>query len=150
MKTASFTVHADPGQSTRWKQAASAEGFISVGTWAARALDAYLKARLRAGRPLPLSWSWGRFPLLLESGETVSVRGWTSPPFFIFRGTLQSGRTPNTKNFSLLHQPDGRLIATLRTHAQARELASELAPVLLRGELPAPGPIVERHVRDSV
>lgn len=91
-----------------------------------------------------------RRPAFRESGETVSVRGWTSPPFFIFRGTLQSGRTPNTKNFSLLHQQDGRLIATLRTHAQARELASELAPVLLRGELPAPGPIVERYVRESV
>lgn len=150
MKVASFTLHATMQQSIRWKQAAANEGYASVGSWAALALDAYLKARARAGRPLPLSWSWGRFPVHLESGETVSMRGWTSPPFFIFRGTLLSGWTRNTKNFTLIHQPDGKLVATLRSHAQARELASELAPLLLRGTLPDPTPIVDRHLRESV
>jgi hypothetical protein len=150
MKTASFTVHASMAQSIAWKRAADAEGFASVGSWAALALDAYLKARARAGRPLPLSWSLGRFPVRLDSGETVAMRGWTSPPFFIFRGNLLSGWTRNTKHFSLIHQPDGKLVATLRSHAQARELASELAPLLLRGELPNPAPIIDRQVRESV
>ncbi len=149
MKTAAFTVRATMAQSIAWKRAADAEGFASVGSWASRALDAYLRARARAGRPLPLSWSWGRFTVHLESGETVSMRGWTSPPFFIFRGNLFSGWTRNTKHFSLIHQPDGKLVATLRSHAQARELASELAPLLLRGKLPDPAPIVDRHVRES-
>ena len=149
MKTATFTVHATMAQSIAWKRAADAEGFASVGSWAAPALDAYLKARARAGRPIPLSWQLGRFPVLLDSGETVSLPGWISPPFFIFRGTA-SGPTRNTRHHTLIHQPDGRLIATLRTHGQARTLASELAPLLLRGELPNPAPIIDRHVRESV
>jgi hypothetical protein len=149
VKVATFTVHATMAQSIAWKRAADAEGFASVGSWAAPALDAYLKARARAGRPIPLSWQLGRFPVLLDSGETVSLPGWISPPFFIFRGTA-SGRTRNTRHHTLIHQPDGKLIATLRTHAQARELASELAPLLLRGKLPDPGPIIERHQRESV
>ena len=149
MKTATFTVHATMAQSIAWKRAADAEGYASVGSWAAPALDAYLKARARAGRPIPLSWQLGRFPVFLDSGETVSLRGWVSPPFFIFRGTV-SGPTINTRHHTLIHQPDGRLIATLRTHGQARTLASELAPLLLRGELPDPAPIVDRHVRESV
>lgn len=40
MKVASFTVHASADQSARWKRAAEAEGYASVGTWASRALDA--------------------------------------------------------------------------------------------------------------
>lgn len=126
MKTAAFTVRATMAQSIAWKRAAEAEGYASVGSWAGLALDAYLKARARAGRPIPLSWQLGRFPVLLDSGETVSLPGWISPPFFIFRGTA-SGRTRNTRHHSLIHQPDGKLVATLRTHAQARQLAAELA-----------------------
>src|SRR5215208_7053331 len=59
MRVASFTVHGTAEQSARWKRAAEAEGFASVGAWAAPALDAYLKARARAGRPLPLYWRRG-------------------------------------------------------------------------------------------
>ncbi len=150
MKVATFTVRATMQQSIRWKQTAEAEGFASVGGWAALALDAYLKARARAGRPLPLCWRRGRFSVRLESGETASLRGWVSPPFFIFRGNPFSGWTRNTKHFTLIHQPDGRLIATLRTHAHARELAAELAPLLLRGELPDPAPIIDRHRREDL
>jgi len=61
-----------------------------------------------------------------------------------------TGPTPNSKHHTLIHQPDGRLIATLRTHAHARMLASELAPLLLRNELPDPAPIIDRHQRESV
>ena len=149
VKVATFTLHGTMQQSIRWKQAAAQEGFASVGSWAALALDAYLKARARAGRPIPLSWQLGRFPVLLDGGETVSLPGWISPPFFIFRGTA-SGRTRNTRHHTLIHQPDGKLIATLRTHAQARQLAAEMAPLLLRGKLPDPAPIIDRHQRESV
>lgn len=148
MKTAAFTVRATMAQSIAWKRAADAEGFASVGSWAALALDAYLKARARAGHPIPLSWQLGHFQVRLDSGETVSLPGWISPPFFIFRGTA-SGRTRNTRHHTLIHQPDGKLIATLRTHAQARQLAAEMAPLLLRGKLPDPAPIIDRHQRES-
>ncbi len=149
MKTASFTVHADQGQSIRWKQAASAEGFASVGSWAAFALDAHLKARARAGRPLPLSWSRGRFPVRLEGGELATVKGHVSPPFFAYRGT-RAGHDRYSDHFCLIHQPDGKLIATLRSYAACRTLASELAPLLLRGELPDPTPLLQRYQREDV
>ena len=149
MKTASFTLRATMQQSIRWKQAASAEGFASVGSWAALALDAYLKARARAGHPLPLSWWRGRFSVRLESGETVCIAGHVSPPFFSYRGT---GEGPDyySRHHTLVYQPDGRVIATVNTYGQAQALAAELAPLLLRGTLPDPAPIVDRHVRESV
>ena len=40
-----------------------------------------------AGRPLPLAWRRGRFPVRLEDGETVQVSGHVSPPFGSFSGT---------------------------------------------------------------
>jgi len=148
LKVASFTVHATALQSARWKQAAEAEGFASVGSWAAPALDAYLKARARAGHPIPLAWRRGRFRVRLDSGETVSLAGHISPPFFSFRGT-GDGPDPLSKFHTLIFQPDGRFIATVRTYRQAQALAAELAPLLLRGELPDPAPIVDRHQRES-
>jgi hypothetical protein len=48
-----------------------------------------------------------------------------------------------------VHLASGKIIATLRRSAQARALASDLAPVLLRGELPELLPVVERHVREA-
>jgi hypothetical protein len=50
---------------------------------------------------------------------------------------------------SLLLLASGRIIATLRRSAQARSLASDLAPALLRGELPELLPVVERHVCEA-
>jgi hypothetical protein len=84
MKTASFTVHADVRQSARWKQASEGEGFPSVGSWLAGAADAYLKARARAGMPIPLAWRRGRFQVEFQSGELVEVNGQLSPPFCSF------------------------------------------------------------------
>jgi hypothetical protein len=57
LKVASFTVRATMAQSAAWKRTAEAEGHASVGAWAADALDAYLKVRAQAGKPLPLFWS---------------------------------------------------------------------------------------------
>ena len=93
MKTSSFTVHATPEQSLRWKRAAEAEGHRSAGTWLAMAADAYLKVRARAGLPIPLAWHRGRFSVRLESGETVPVKGHLSPPFGSFAGTEEGPAT---------------------------------------------------------
>lgn len=148
MKTASFTVRADVRQSARWKQAAEAEGFASVGAWLARAADAYLHVRTKAGVPTPLGWSRGGFSVQLVSGEEIRVSGMVSPPFALFQGT-PIGIDQN-KGRSLVYLPSGRIIATLRRSRQAKALASELASTLIRGELPEAAFLVERHVRESV
>ena len=150
MKVATFTLRADVHQSARWKQVAEAEGFPSVGAWAAQALDAYLKAQARAGRPIPLSWHKRRFSITLDGGETVKVAGHVSPPFGSFAGTeegpaVYSGR----RRHVLVHIGTGEIIATLRSFAQCKALASELAPALLRRELQEPSRIIERHARES-
>ena len=150
MKTASFTVHATAEQSIRWKRAAEAEGHRSAGTWLAAAADAYLRVRAKAGHPLPLAWQRGGvfFRVRLMDGQEIEVRGVASPPFGIYQGT--SHGPDGNKLRTLVHLPTHRVIATLKTSRQCRALASELAPILLRGELPDPGPVVERHVRESV
>lgn len=148
LKTATFTVRTTERQSLRWKRAADGAGHAAVGTWLAEAADAHLDALQRAGKPVPLAWSKGVFSVQLMDGEEIRVSGMVSPPFAYFRGTFHG--TDRNKGRSLVHLASGKIIATLRRSAQARALASELAPALLRGELPAPGPIVERHVRESV
>ena len=148
MKVASFTVRATMPQSIRWKRAAEGEGFASVGSWAARALDAYLEHRTRAGRPIPLAWSRGAFPVLLE-GQEVTLRGMVSPPFGVFRGTDAGPVNRGCGRFTLVHVPARRIVATLRTLRQCQALASELAPIFARDEQ-AGASVVDRHVRESV
>jgi hypothetical protein len=147
MKVASFTVHATAEQSVRWKRAAEAEGHRSAGTWLALAADAYLRVRARAGNPLPLAWHLGAFTARMMDGREVQVRGMVSPPFGTYRGN--SHGPDGNKRRTLVHLPTGRVIATLRSSRQCRALAAELAPVLLRGELPDLAPVVERHVREA-
>jgi hypothetical protein len=65
-----------------------------------------------------------------------------SPPFGTYRGT--SHGPDRNKLRTLVHVPTGRVIATLRSSRQCRALAAELAPVLLRGDLPEFGPVVEK------
>ena len=147
MKVATFTVRATVEQSARWKRAAESEGFSSAGAWLAVAADAYLKARARAGRPLPLYWRWGRFRVLLADGRAVEVEGKVSPPFAHFQG---SSFGPDTnKPRTLVCLTSGRVIATLRSAKQCRELAAELAPVFVRDEAAASA-IAERHQREAV
>jgi hypothetical protein len=81
MKVASFTVGASAEQSRRWKMAAEADGHRAVGSWLSEAADAYLKARERAGRPVPLAWHRGRFRVILAGGEEMSVQGMELPRF---------------------------------------------------------------------
>lgn len=150
MKTATFTVHATAAQSARWKQAAEGEGFPSVGAWLAGAADAYLKVRARAGLPVPLAWRRGHFQVELEGGELVRVYGHLSPPFGSYCGTADgpssySGRHRHT----LVYIPSRRILATVRTYAQAKALASELARLWVRGggSEPAgnPAPLIPSH-----
>jgi hypothetical protein len=155
MKVASFTLKVTQRQSTVWKQHASAEGFHSVGAWAAQALDRYLDALKRAGRPLPLAWSKGRFRVTLEDGREPEVRGWIARPFGLFHGT-QAGPIPHgsTHYYTLAYLPTGRLLATFRTAAHCKALASELARVWVRwgGQEPAedPAPLLQRFQREDV
>jgi hypothetical protein len=144
VKVASFTVRATMPQSIRWKQAAEGEGFASVGSWAGRALDAYLEARTRAGRPIPLSWHRGSFRVVLD-GQEVNLRGTVSPPFAYYRG---NGSGPDRKKpRTLVNLRTGRIIATLRTARQCQALAAELAPIFARGE--AGTATVERHTSEQ-
>ena len=148
LKTASFHVRATPAQAAAWNRAAEAEGHRSAGTWLAAAADAYLRVRAKAGHPLPLAWHLGAFTAYLMDGRELQVRGMVSPPFGVFRGT--SHGPDRNKLRTLVHLPSGRIIATLKSSRQCRALAAEIAPVLLRGELPDPAPIVERHNREAL
>lgn len=153
MKVATFTVRATMPQSVRWKHAAEAEGFPSVGAWAACALDAYLKARAKAGLPLPLVWRRGRFCVALEDGAEPELRGWISRPFGHFRGSDAGPAVFGTHVHSLVYLPGKRLVATFRYARHCRALAAELAAVWARGggeetDIRA-GPIVERHQREA-
>jgi len=156
LKVASFTVHATVEQSARWKRAAEAEGHRSAGTWLAAAADAYLKARARAGAPVPLAWHRGAFRVLLEDGSTPTVRGTVSHPFGTYRGTA-AGPLQGWTSFVLVYLPAARIIATLRHAAQCKALAAELARVWVRwdgqGREPPgqdPGPILDRLRREDV
>jgi len=131
-------------QSVRWKQAADQEGFRAVGSWAARALDAYLQARTRAGRPIPLSWHKGAFRVVLD-GQEVHVRGMVSPPFAYYQG---NGSGPDRCHpRTLVNLRTGQVIATLRTARQCQALAAELAPAYARNE--SGTATVERHVSEQ-
>jgi hypothetical protein len=89
--------------------------------------------------------------VILGGGQEVTVPGWLSVPFGVYRGTEDApspylGRHRHT----LVHLPGKRIIATLRTHRQAQALACELAPVFARGDPPLdPGGIIERHSREA-
>jgi hypothetical protein len=155
VKTASFTVRATERQSSRWKQAAEAYGHASVGTWLAEAADRHLDALQRAGKPLPLAWGKGRFHVRLEDGREPEVRGWLARPFGFFHGT-PAGPLPHgsTHSYTLVYLPDRRLLATFRTAAHCKALASELARLWVRwgGREPAedPAPLIERHRREDL
>ena len=155
MKVASFTVRADVRQSARWKQAAEAEGYASIGGWAAMALDAYLENRKQAGKPLPLFWSRGHFRVRLEDGREPELRGWVARPFGIYHGS-DAGPIPqgSTHRYTLTYLPTGRPVGTFRYARHCKSLASELARLWVRwgGKEPAedPAPLVQRFQREEV
>lgn len=147
MKVASFTVRATMDQSVRWKRATGSDGHRSVGAWLADAADAYLRARARAGHPVPLAWHYGYVRVVLADGAVVPVRAMVSPPFATYQGT---GEGPDGNKYrTLVYIPTGQVIATLRSAGQAKQLAAELAPVWLRDRDLAAG-IVNRHEHEQV
>jgi hypothetical protein len=155
VKVATFTVHATAAQSARWKRAAESEGLASVGNWLARAADAHLELRARAGLPLPLAWAKGRFSALLD-GELREVRGWVAPPFGLFPGSAAGPKAVGTHLYTLCYTPTGRLLGTFRTAGHCKALASDLARVWVRwsgtgAEPPSqdPRPIVARHLSEA-
>ncbi len=149
LKTATFTVHADSRQSARWKQAAEGEAFSSVGGWLAAAADAYLKARARAGMPIPLAWHRGPFPVRFFDGQEREVRGLVSEPFAIYRGTQKAPDTTGCDRYTLIYRPAGRVLATLKSAAQCKALAAELARLWVRGDGSEPSgnpaPVIPSH-----
>jgi hypothetical protein len=153
LKTASFHVRATVAQSARWKQAAEAEGYASIGAWASEALDAYLEARKQAGKPLPLFWSKGRFRVRLEDGTEPELTGWTARPFGIFRGNPSGPLYLGCHTYTLAYLPDRRIVATFRYARHCKALASELARLWVRwgGIEPAedPASLLQRFQREE-
>jgi hypothetical protein len=154
MKTATFSVRASMPQSIAWKRAAESEGFASCGAWLARAADAYLRVRAKAGLPLPLAWHHGRFRVTMEDGREAEMHGLVSPPFGTFHGS-GAGPIPSgsTHLHTLVYLPGRRIAATFRYSRQCRALAAELAGVWARsggedGDIRA-GPLIERHEREA-
>lgn len=149
LKVATFSVRATERQSLDWKRAADQDGYASVGSWLAMAADCHLKARARAGRPLPLSWHRGAFSVDLEDGSTLRLPGFLSPPFGAFRGTAEGPGLRACHRYTLVHTPSRAIIATLTTLRQCKSLASELAPAWIRDQAGAAG-VVERYRREDV
>jgi hypothetical protein len=154
VKVATFSVRASLPQSVRWKLAAESEGFASCGAWLARAADAYLRLRAKAGMPLPLAWRHGTVRVRLDDGREPELRGFVSPPFGIFHGSgggpIQQG---STHCQTLVYLPARRIVATFRYAREAKALAAELAGVWARsggedGDKRA-GPLIERHEREA-
>ena len=155
MKTVAFTVRATEKQSVRWKRAADGEGHRAVGTWLAEAADRYLEAVARAGKLVPMGWRrCAVFSVRLpDREEMATVRGWASHPFAFYRGTA-AGPDRRSSFYTLVYFPSGRIIATLRSAAQTRSLASELARLWVRwgGSEPIddPRPAIDRAQREDV
>src|SRR4051812_31276307 len=119
-------------QSVTWKRAAESEGFASCGAWLARAADAYLRLRVKAGLPLPLVWRRSRFRVVLEDGTDLELPGWISRPFGHFQGSDAGPACAGTHCYTLVYLPARRIVATFRYARQCRELAAELAGVWAR------------------
>jgi hypothetical protein len=150
LKVASFHVKATQAQSIRWKRAADSEGLASVGQWLARAADAHLEHRARAGLPLPLAWAKGTVQTRLLDGREVDLRGWVAPPFGIYRGDSAGPKAVGAHLYTLVYIPGRRQIATFRYISQCKSLGSDLARLWVRwgGGEPAedPGPVLSRHL----
>ena|GEM_PF-5341850 len=83
----------------------------------------------------------------LEGGELVMVNGHISLPFGSFAGTEEGPASYAGRHRHVLVYLDGcRIIATLRSFREVKTLAGEIAPALIRGELPNPAPILKSYL----
>ena len=87
-------------------------------------------------------------------GREAELSGFVSPPFGVFRGTAVGQGIAGCHRYTLVYVPQARILATFRTSAQCRLLASELARLWVRwgGKEPQEdaGPVVERLRREDV
>jgi hypothetical protein len=83
----------------------------------------------------------------LEGGELVRVKAYVSPPFGCFAGT-DKGPTGyyGGRRHVLVFLATSRPIATLPSCRACKLLASEIAPALIRGELPDPASILKTYL----
>jgi hypothetical protein len=132
-KVVSFTVAADRDQADRWG-AAAAEKCMEVASWLADMADAHLRERARTGQAPPLFWFRDRFLVTVtditrhpEIVSEVSVQGFISGPFGVFRGSGRGVGAPGSGEHSLAHLPTRRIIATLPLRKSCMALAAELA-----------------------
>ena len=132
-KAVSFTVEADREQAERWREAAAERG-VEISSWLADTADAHLRELARSGRATPLLWDRGCFLVRLtdtsrrpEIVSEVSVQGFISGPFAVFRGDTGGPGSPGCGLFSLVHLPTRRILATLPVRKSCMALAAELA-----------------------
>jgi len=132
-KAVSFTVDADREQAQRW-EAAAVERCMAVPSWLADTADAHVRELARSSRATPLLWDRGRFLVRLtdttrrpEIVSEVSVQGFISGPFAVFRGSGRGTGAPGSGEHSLAHLPTRRIIATLPLRKSCMALAAELA-----------------------
>ncbi|HEX3552485.1 MAG TPA: hypothetical protein VIA62_04570 [Thermoanaerobaculia bacterium] len=129
----SFTVAADRDQADRWGAAAT-EKCMEVPSWLAATADAHLREWARTGQAPPLFWFRDRFLVTVtdttrrpEIVSEVSVQGFISGPFGVFRGSGRGVGAPSSSEHSLTHLPTRRIIATLSLRKSCMALAAELA-----------------------
>jgi len=132
-KVVSFPVAADRDQADRWG-AAAAEKCMEIASWLADTADAHLRERARTGQAPPLFWFRDRFLVTVtdttrrpEIVSEVSVPGFISGPFGVFRGSGRGVGAPGSGEHSLAHLPTRRIIATLPLRKSCMALAAELA-----------------------
>ncbi|HWW95484.1 MAG TPA: hypothetical protein VN375_19090 [Vicinamibacteria bacterium] len=122
LKADRLTLHPSADQLAKWRRATREEGFHSVRTWAAFAIDAYVNAR--AGEPLPLAWRRGTVNVDLPDGSAVDTRGWQADPYAIFRGDGSGPAALDKKTFSLLYLPNRQLLVTFHSLKHCQEMAA--------------------------
>jgi hypothetical protein len=83
--------------------------------------------------PIPLAWRKGRFRVELQDG-TAELPGFVSLPFGAFRGTSSGRGVQACHRYTLVYIPSGRILATVRTFAQCKGIAAELARLWVRGD----------------
>jgi hypothetical protein len=139
-------------QGIAWKRSADAEDHASVGSWLAEAADRHLEAVRRSGKPLALAWRKGRFRVALEGGA-AEIPGFVSPPFGVFRGTAVGRGIMGCHRYTLVYVPRARILATFRTSARCRLLASELSRLWVQwgGQEPSEDPalLLQRFQRED-
>lgn len=148
--TRSYMVRTSEEQAERWEAAAAVQGRMTVAEWLAKTADAYLCELAKAGRPLPLAWSPGRFRVVLTDrdkrppvSQEEEVAGMVSDHFGIYRGDSRGPGPAGCCRYSLVHRPTRRIIDTLPQRQACKALAAELAALRIDWAETDPEKVVE-------